>query len=70
MMKAMEASIGIAGLPDYMAAKRPGVSRVLPDVKGPTTDVYFIYSMEMRNSKRVNVLKEFLQKKLAEDGLV
>lgn len=70
MMKAMEASIGIAGLPDYLAAKRPGVTRVLPDVKGPTTDVYFIYSMEMRNSKRVGVFKEFLRRKLAEDGLV
>lgn len=69
ILKAMESNMGIAGLPDYMVANRPGVSRVMPDVKGPQTDVYFIYSVELRNSKRVKVFKEFLMRKLDEDGL-
>jgi DNA-binding transcriptional LysR family regulator len=70
MFKAVQSSIGIAGLPDYMAKNAPGVSRVLPELSGPTTDVYLIYSMELRNSKRINVFKEFIIRKLAEDGLM
>lgn len=69
MAKAVESGIGIAGLPDYMAQDLPGVVKVLPDLKGPVTDVYYIYPMELRNSKRVRVLKEFLISKLADEGL-
>ena len=69
MLKAMESGLGIAGLPEYMVQGVPKIVRVLPQLKGPVTDVYFIYSVEMRNSKRVRVFKEFLIRKLAEDGL-
>ena len=69
MLKAVESGIGIAGLPDYMAQGLPGVARVLPELTGPATDVYFIYSLELRNSKRIKVFRDFLIRKLAEDGL-
>ncbi|MDE3059540.1 MAG: LysR family transcriptional regulator [Pseudomonadota bacterium] len=69
MLKAVESGIGIAGLPDYMVQGMPHVSKVLPELNGPATEVYFVYSVELRNSKRVNVFKEFLIRKLAEDGL-
>lgn len=69
MLKAVESGIGITGLPDYMARGLPHLGQVLPELKGPTTDVYFIYSIELRNSKRINIFKEFLIRKLAEDGL-
>jgi DNA-binding transcriptional LysR family regulator len=69
MLKAVESGVGVAGLPDYMVRGLPHISKILPEVKGPATDVYYVYSMEMRNSKRVNVFKDFLIRKLAEDGL-
>jgi DNA-binding transcriptional LysR family regulator len=69
MAKAVESGIGIAGLPDYMAQDLPGVVRVIPELKGPVTDLYYTYSMERRDSKRVRVLKEFLIAKLADEGL-
>lgn len=69
MQRAVESGIGIAGLPDYMA-QGLSITKVLPELKGPVTDVYFVYSVEMRNSKRINVFKEFLVRKLAESGLV
>lgn len=69
MMKAVESGIGIAGLPDYMVRGKPNISKVLPELEGPPTDVYFVYSLELRNSKRINVFKDFLIRKLAEDGL-
>lgn len=69
MLKAVESGIGVAGLPDYMVQGLPHVTKVLPELKGPATDVYFIYSVELRNSKRIKVFKDFLVRKLAEDGL-
>ena len=68
MLRAVKSGIGIAGLPDYMVQNK-NVSKVLPELSGPKTDVYLVYSMEMRSSKRINVFKEFLLRKLAEDGL-
>lgn len=70
LLKSVESSIGIAGLPDYMVQGIPGISKVLPELSGPMTDVYLIYSMELRNSKRIKVFKEFLMRKLSEDGLI
>lgn len=69
MLRAVESGVGIAGLPDYMARGLKHITKILPEVKGPATDVYYVYSMEMRNSKRVNVFKDFIVRKLAEDGL-
>lgn len=69
MVKAMESGIGIAGLPDYMVRSMTNVTKVLPELKGPSIDVYLIYSLELRNSKRIKVFKDFLVRKLAEDGL-
>ena len=69
MLKAVESGIGIAGLPDYMTQGVNNVVKVLPELKGPSTDVYFIYSMELRNSKRIKVFRDFLIRKMSEDGL-
>ena len=69
ILKAVEAGVGIASLPDYMGAAVAHISKVLPELKGPLTDVYIMYSLELRNSKRIKCFKEFIIRKLAEDGL-
>lgn len=68
MLKAVKSGLGIAGLPDYMVQSK-NISKLLPELSGPKTEMYFIYSLDMRNSKRINVFKEFVLRKLAEDGL-
>ena len=40
--------------------------RIMPDVKGPKIDVFFVYPEELRNSKRVAVFRDFLLARLAE----
>lgn len=69
ILNAVTSGLGIAGLPDYMVQGLPNIAKVLPELKGPVIDVYFVYSMELRNSKRIKVFKEFLLRKLSEDGL-
>ena len=66
MLKAVEAGVGIAGLPDYMAQNNPGIGKILPEVKGPDTDVYFLYPTELKNSKRINVFRDFILRKVSE----
>ncbi len=66
MVMAMRSGIGITALPDYMAAEEEahGMVRVLPDVKAPKVDVYFVYPEELRTSKRVAVFRDFLLARL------
>ncbi|MBY9066600.1 LysR family transcriptional regulator [Hyphomonas sp. WL0036] len=60
MLRAVDAGLGIADVPDYMAANFPRLVRVLPDVTGPTFDLYFIYPSDLRRSKRVAAFREFI----------
>ncbi len=66
LMMAVAAGLGIAAVPDYMATGNPDLVRILPDIKAPTIDVYFVYPEELRNSKRVAVFRDFLLARLAE----
>ena len=68
MVMAARAGVGIAALPDYMAAEEEAhrMMRVLPEVKAPKVDVYFVYPEELRTSKRVAVFRDFLLARLAQ----
>ncbi|WP_421790745.1 LysR family transcriptional regulator [Hyphobacterium sp.] len=60
VMKAVEAGIGIAGLPDYVARDNDKLVCVLPEIEGPVFDVYFVYPEELRGSSRIIVFRDFL----------
>jgi DNA-binding transcriptional LysR family regulator len=66
MLRAAEYGLGVASLPDYLAAGSLRLQRVLADLEGPTFDAYFVYPEEMRNSKRVGVFRDFLLRKIPE----
>ena len=59
-MGATEAGLGIAAVPDYVAAEHPHLVRVLPDVPGPSFDVHLVYADALRQSKRVAAFRDFL----------
>ena len=52
--------IGIAVLPDYLARDDPDLVPVMSDAELPELESYFVYPEELRNSKRVNVFRDFL----------
>ena len=66
ILQAAEAGIGIASLPDYVARGHNRLMKILGDQQGPSTDAYLTYPVELRNSKRVKVFRDFLQRKIAE----
>jgi len=60
ILQATEAGIGIAAIPDYIAAERHDLVRVLPEIAGPTLDVHLAYADALRQSKRVAAFRDFL----------
>ena len=66
MLLTIRGGLGVGALPDYMVAGDDGLVRLLPEVKAPKIDVFFVYPEELRNSKRVAVFREFLLARLAE----
>ncbi len=65
---AVKQGMGIALVPEYLMYRTRHISRVLEEVEGPTTDAYYLYPMELKNSKRVGVFRNFLQQKIAESN--
>ena len=68
MLLTVRAGLGIAAIPDYMVNGDDGLVRLLPELKAPKVDVYFVYPEELRNSKRVAVFRDFLLAQLAGMG--
>ena len=58
--QAVKFGIGIAVLPDYLADEESDLVPVLRDADVPQFDTYFVYPEELKNSKRVNVFRDFL----------
>jgi len=68
IMRAVQSSLGIAALPDYFAREAPDLVEILPELRGPSFDAYFVYPEELRHSKRIAVFRDFLIKKIADQS--
>ncbi len=69
MLRAVTSGLGLAALPDFVAAEQSSLVRVLPEVAGPPNEAYFVYPEELRSSKRISVFRDFLLRKVAEGRL-
>ena len=66
MATAVRSGLGIGALPNWMADEIGGLVTVLPELKAPKVDVFFVYPEELRNSKRVAVFRDYLLGRLQE----
>lgn len=57
---AVRAGIGIGMIPDYMTEDETDLVAVLDEVTTPTLPVLFVYPEELKTSKKVQVLRDFL----------
>ncbi len=60
IFRAVQSGLGIGALPDYMAREAGQLKEILPELRGPAIDAYFVYPEELRNTKRVVVFRDFL----------
>lgn len=68
MRTAVKQGMGIAALPDYLVHRTRHISRILPDVIGPITEAWYVYPVELRNSKRIAVFRQFITQKIGESN--
>lgn len=58
--RAVRSGLGIAALPYYLSEESADLVHILPHLQGPNIDAYFVYPEELRHSKRIEVLRDFL----------
>lgn len=66
ILQAVQSGTGIAALPEFMVQGSNDLVRVLPELEGPQIDAYFVYSEELRATKRIAVFRDFLLRKVAD----
>jgi len=60
IFRAVQSGVGIAALPDYMSREAGNLVEILPELRGPSIEAFFVYPEELKNSKRIIVLRDFL----------
>lgn len=66
IFRAVQSGLGIAALPDYFSREATNLKEILPELRGPVIETYFVYPEELRHSKRIAVFRDFLLKKIAD----
>jgi len=67
IFRAVQSGLGIGALPDYMSREVGNLVHVLPEIRGPSIDIFFVYPEELRNSQRICALRDFLIDEIAAD---
>lgn len=60
---AIRASLGVGMIPDYMTEDETDLVPVLTGTEQPTLPILFVYPEELKSSKKVQVLRDFLLSK-------
>lgn len=60
MLQAVKSGIGIGSLPDYLVQGSTNISRVLETSEEHAFPAYFVYTQELRNSKRIAAFRDFI----------
>ena len=64
IFRAVQSGVGIGALPEYLNAETGNLVEVLPELRGPVVDIFFVYPEELRNSNRIAVFRDFLIRKI------
>ncbi len=57
---AVRSGIGIGMIPDYMVEEESDLVTVLTEIDPPTLPILFVYPEELKTSKKIQVLRDFL----------
>jgi DNA-binding transcriptional LysR family regulator len=68
ILRATQSGLGLAALPEFMIQEASSLVQVLPELEGPRIDAYFVYPEELRSSKRIQVFRDFLLRKVADSA--
>ena len=60
VMRAVGGGAGIGALPEYMKISSNNLVPILPDAKTPKAVIYFTYPSELKGSRKIEALRDFL----------
>ena len=60
VMRAIGGGAGIGALPEYMKSSKNNLVPILPDVLTPKATIYFTYPSNLKGSKKINAIRDFL----------
>jgi len=60
VMRAIGGGAGIGALPEYMKSSKNNLVPILPKAKTPKAVIYFTYPSELKGSKKIAALRDFL----------
>ena len=60
VMRAIGGGAGIGALPEYMKISNNNLVPILPNADTPKTIIYFTYPPELKGSKKIEALRDFL----------
>ena len=66
IFRAVRSGVGIGALPDYFIEGSSNLVHILPELKSPQTDVYFVYPEELKQSARIAAFRDFIVSKIFE----
>ncbi|QLH39520.1 MAG: LysR family transcriptional regulator [Defluviicoccus sp.] len=66
IFRAVQNGIGIGALPHYLNHEASNLVEILPELRGPDLDVYFVYPEELRHSSRITLFRQFILRKVEE----
>ncbi len=69
IFRAVQSGVGLASLPEYMSHETANLVEILPELRGPSFNAYFVYPEELRHSKRIAVFRDFIVGEIEKDGL-
>ena len=65
ILRAVQSGLGIGALPEYMGRELGSLVEILPELRGPELDMFFVYPEELRDSARIVAFRDFILEKLA-----
>lgn len=66
---AITSGAGIGVLPDYISRNDPALEILFPEIPLPGVDMYFVYPLQRKNSKRIGVFRDFLFEAIGQGGI-
>ena len=67
IFRAVLSGMGVAALPYYVVEEAPTLVEILPELKGPRMEAYFVYPEELRHSRRIDAVRDFLLDEVQEE---
>lgn len=66
IFRAVQNGIGVGALPHYLNYEAGNLVEILPEIRGPDLDVFFVYPEELRHSSRITLFRQFILRKVEE----